>query len=79
MITSGTDLNHVHDTLVGYFDQRLSEFQEQDSGWTLLQLLYVDVNGCKFNPLRASSYIPTPDWVERKRAIVNVHNNDENY
>lgn len=77
VVTCGTDLNEVYDTLIGHFDERISEFQEKDSGWILLQLLYIDVNICKFNPLRASSYIPTPVWIQRKRAIVNVHNNDE--
>lgn len=30
-----------------------------------------------YNPLRGSSYIPTPKWIERKKATVNVRNTDE--
>jgi hypothetical protein len=43
----------------------------------LKQLLYIEVNVNKFNPLRASSYIPLPDQIVRKKAIVNVQNDDE--
>lgn len=73
-----TDLNEVCDTLIEHFDERISEFQERDSGWILLRLLYADVNACKFRPVQANSYIPTPDCVQRKRAVINVHNNNEN-
>ena len=27
--------------------------------------------------MRGSSYIPLPDWIKRKKAIVNIKNNDD--
>lgn len=47
-------------------------------GWVLVRLLYVDVNINKYNPLRASSYIPLPPQIAKKKAVVNVQN-DDNY
>ena len=41
------------------------------------EFLYLDVNFHQLNLTRGSSYLPLPDWLVRKKAIVNPHNNDE--
>ena len=41
------------------------------------EFLYLDVNFYQLNLTRGSSYLPLPDWLARKKAIVNPHNNDE--
>ncbi|XP_030760007.1 uncharacterized protein LOC115885288 [Sitophilus oryzae] len=46
-------------------------------GWTLQQLLHVDVRVNKINPLKASSYIPLPKEIEAKKAVLNIQNTDQ--
>ena len=41
------------------------------------EFLYLDVNFHQLNLMRGSSYLPLPDWLVRKKAIVNPHNDDE--
>ena len=41
------------------------------------KFLYLDVNFHQLNLMRGSSYLPLPDWLARKGAIVNPHNSDE--
>ena len=41
------------------------------------EFLYLGVNFHQLNLTRASSYLPLTDWLVRKKAIVNPHNNDE--
>ena len=41
------------------------------------EFLYLDVNFHRLNLTRGSSYLPLPDWLVRKKVIVNPHNNDE--
>ena len=41
------------------------------------EFLYLDVNFHQLNLTRGSSYLALPDWLARKKAIVNPHNNDE--
>ena len=41
------------------------------------EFLYLDVNFHQLNLMRGSSYLPLPDWLARKKAIVNPHNNNE--
>ena len=41
------------------------------------EFLYLHVNFHQLNLMRGSSYLPLPDWLVSKKAIVNPHNNDE--
>ena len=41
------------------------------------EFLYLDVNFHQLNLMRGSSYLPLPDWLVRKKAIVNPHNDNE--
>ena len=41
------------------------------------EFLYLDFNFHQVNLTRGSSYLPLPDWLARKKAIVNPHNDDE--
>ena len=41
------------------------------------EFLYLDVNFHQLNLMRGSSYLPLPDWLVSKKAIVNPHNDDE--
>ena len=40
-------------------------------------ILFLDINFHRLNLTRGSSYLPLPDWIEKKKAIVNSQNNDE--
>ena len=41
------------------------------------EFLYLDVNFHQLNLMRGSSYLPLPDWLVRKKVIVNPHNDEE--
>ena len=41
------------------------------------EFLYLDVNFHQLNLMMGSFYLPLPDWLVRKKAIVNPHNNNE--
>ena len=41
------------------------------------EFLYLDVNFHQLNLTRGSSYLPLPDWLASKKAIVNPHNDEE--
>ena len=53
-------------------DRKMSEFEEQGSGWSLKRILYLTININKYNPMRASCYIPLPEYIQRKKACINV-------
>ena len=41
------------------------------------EFLYLYVNFHQLNLMRGSSYLPLPDWLVRKKVIVNPHNDDK--
>ena len=61
------------------YDELLKEvekFETEGSGWVIHKLLKLDLHVNELDPLRASSYIPTPKYVETKKAVRNVRNDD---
>ena len=48
-----------------------------NSRFVFNEFLYLDVNFHQLNLMRGSSYLPLPDWLASKKAIVNTHNNGE--
>ena len=56
---------------------KLSGYQNNSSGWFLEKLLYLEIHTVDYKPMRGgSSYIPLPDWIMRKKAIVSIRNRD---
>jgi len=52
----------------------VEEFQDQDSGWTLLNVLNLTLHINKYNPIRASSYVPHPAKILSRKSCINVQN-----
>ena len=48
-----------------------------NSRFVFVEFLYLDVNFHQLNLMSGSSYLPLPDWLASKKAIVNPHNDDE--
>ena len=55
----------------------IEEYNTNGSGWYFKEVLKLEVNTVEFNPTKGSSYIPLPDWISNKKAIVNIKNKDE--
>lgn len=55
---------------------KMSEFQERDSGWTLITIRHLHLNVNRASFIRGSKYIPLPGWIEKKQACFNIRNDD---
>ena len=53
------------------------EFNSNGSGWYFKEVLKLEITTTEFNPTKGSSYIPLPDWISNKKAIVNIQNKDD--
>ena len=40
-------------------------------------MLNLEIHTVEYKPIKGSSYIPLPDWITRKKAIVNIQNRDQ--
>ncbi|XP_046395764.1 uncharacterized protein LOC124163026 [Ischnura elegans] len=53
-----------------------SEFQAKGSGWSLSEVIGLELRINKYNPLRGSTYIELPAKIKNTKSVVNVKNND---
>ena len=54
----------------------LEKYQQNGSGWYLSEVIGLEMHTAEYDPFYGSSYIPLPDWIVRKRAIINIQNKD---
>ena len=53
------------------------EFLTEGSGWSLDDILALTISTVAYQPLIGNSYIKTPAFIEAKKAVVNVQNQDD--
>jgi hypothetical protein len=56
------------------------EFETSGSNWTFTEPLSFEIRFIKFyDPLtKSGKYIPTPEWLKERKAIINIKNKDNN-
>ena len=56
---------------------RIDRFTLEGSGWAVIEALNHDLHVNKYAPLAARSYIPLPEEIQKKKATVNLKNDDD--
>jgi hypothetical protein len=56
---------------------KMEEFQERDSGWALSKICHIQININKYSPLRGRRFIELPNFIKRRKAVVNINNQDD--
>ena len=46
------------------------------SGWYFKEVVNLQIQTTEYKPITGSSYIPLPDWIMRKKAIISIRNID---
>ena len=73
----GSEPDQIVDGMIANMKFQIENPAPLNSRFVFDEFLYLDVNFHQLNLTRSSSYLPLPDWLARKKAIVNPHNNDE--
>ena len=74
----GSEMDQIVDRMIANMKFQIENPALLNSRFVFDEFLYLDVNFHQLNLMRGSSYLPLPDWLVRKKAIVNPHNdNDE--
>jgi hypothetical protein len=60
--------------------QLMDKFEHQGSNWVIVCPVSYKVRLVKFKDpyIRGTGFIPTPEWLENRKAIINIKNTDEN-
>lgn len=67
------ELNEAYHKQFASFD----EYMARGSGWTLKQVLNMEVHTLQYHPIGASSYIDMPKTLKDAHAIINIQNSDQ--
>lgn len=63
--------------VVKYINNRISEIEMRGSGFSLSQIIELEVQSCSYDPYNGATYIKLPKKLENKKAVINLQNDDE--
>ena len=55
----------------------LINYQKKGSGWYFKEVIRLEIHIVEYKPMRGSSFIPLPDFIKKKNAIINIKNEDD--
>ena len=73
----GSETDQIVDGMIDNMKFQVENPALLNSRFVFDEFLYLDVTFHQLNLKRGSSYLPLPDWLASKKAIVNPHNDDE--
>ena len=75
------DVDSVNDldrsALVADLAAQVDNWNSRGSGFVMERITNFVIVLTKFRPLCGSTYIPTPEWLANKKAIINLKNQDQ--
>ena len=70
------DKNEIVTAMIEHMAQQIENPALRNSKFVFDKVLYMDMDFHRLNSTRGSSYIPLPDWLTKKKAIINPRNSD---
>ena len=74
-IFPGTDFDAVIEEMFQKISEKFEKMETAvGSGWTLVKIQSLKLHFAEFKPLKGSSYVELPDWIKKKKAVINILN-----
>src|SRR5688572_25285125 len=77
IILEATDVGEIYSDAVDKIKESMASYQMQGSNWRFRAVLKLDIDTVEYKPLKGNSYIPLPEYLANKKAIINPKNNDD--
>ena len=71
-----SNMNEIVNAMITHMAQQIENPALSDSKFVFDELVCMDVNFHGLNLMGGSSYLPLPDWLAKKKAIINPKNSD---
>ena len=71
-----SDMDEIVSVMTEHMKQQIENPALRDSKFVFDRIIHMDINVHRLNLARGSSYIPLPDWLAKKKAIINPKNSD---
>ena len=76
-VHQGSDLEQIVDEMIAHMKTQIGNPALLNSRFRFDEVLFLNTNFHRLNLTRGSSYLPLPDWIENKKAVINPPNDDE--
>ena len=76
-ILESTNLEEVYERMITKILEAFSTYLKNGSGWVLKKVVRLDITLSRLRPLRGSSHIPLPETILKKKALINMKNDDD--
>ena len=76
-IYRGSDLDQIVDGMIAHMKTQIENPALLNSRFIFDEVLYLDVNFHQLNLMRGSSYLPLPNYIAKRKAMINPQNGDE--
>ena len=76
-VYQGSNLDQIVDEMIAHMKTQIENPALLNSRFRFDEVLFLDINFHRLNLTRGNSYLPLPDWLARKKAIINPQNNYE--
>ena len=72
-----TDVKVILSRMLREIKIKLADYQMNGSGWYFKEVISFEIHTVDYKPIKGSSHIPVPDFLMRKKAIINMENKDD--
>ena len=76
-VYQGSNLDEIVHGMIAHMNTQIKNPALLNSRFRFDEVLFLDVNFHRLNLTQGSSYLPPPDWIAKKKAIINPQNDDE--
>ena len=73
------DIGEIVTSMITHMSQQIENPALRNSKFVFCSVMHMDISFHRLNLTRGSSYIPLPDWLSKKKAIINPKNLDMKY
>ena len=73
-VFQGSDLSEIIKEMSIHMKMQVENLTLANSRFVFDRVLLLDINFHKLNLTRGSSYLPLPDWILSKKAVINLKN-----
>ena len=74
--TKSKDVKVILSQMLKEIMETLANYQRNGSGWNFKEVNSLEIHIVDYKRVKGSSYIPLPEFIKRKNAIINIKNKD---
>ena len=67
----------IFDKMVARIEEIISKFKNNGSNWVFDRIIQLEIHFANWVPIKGSSYVPLPEKIAAKKAVINLKNEDE--